>query len=73
MPQATPEEMALAASSAAEAFKSWRHTPVSVRQRVFLRLQALIHKHEQRLVDSIVKENGKTIVDAKGSVARQLR
>ncbi len=72
MPQATQEEMALAASSAAEAFKTWRHTPVSVRQRVFFRLQELIHKHENRIVDAIVRENGKTIVDAKGDVFRGL-
>ena len=72
VPQATQAEMALAASSAAEAFKAWRQTPVSVRQRVFLRMQALIHQHEARIVDAIVRENGKTIVDAKGDVFRGL-
>jgi malonate-semialdehyde dehydrogenase (acetylating)/methylmalonate-semialdehyde dehydrogenase len=64
--------MALAASSAADAFKTWRHTPVSVRQRVFFRLQQLITQHEGRIVDAIVKENGKTITDAKGDVFRGL-
>jgi malonate-semialdehyde dehydrogenase (acetylating)/methylmalonate-semialdehyde dehydrogenase len=72
VPQATAEEMRLAASSAAEAFKSWRLTPVSVRQRVFFRLQELIHRHENRIVDAIVRENGKTITDAKGDVFRGL-
>ena len=62
----------MAASSAADAFKTWRHTPVSVRQRVFFRLQELIHKNEARIVDAIVKENGKTITDAKGDVFRGL-
>jgi malonate-semialdehyde dehydrogenase (acetylating)/methylmalonate-semialdehyde dehydrogenase len=72
VPQATAEEMRLAASSAAEAFKTWRLTPVSVRQRVFFRLQELIHRHENRIVDAIVRENGKTITDAKGDVFRGL-
>jgi acyl-CoA reductase-like NAD-dependent aldehyde dehydrogenase len=62
----------LAASSAADAFKTWRHTPVSVRQRVFFRLQELIHKNEARIVDAIVRENGKTVTDAKGDVFRGL-
>lgn len=64
--------MEAAAASAAEAFQTWRHTPVSVRQRVFLRLQDLIQKNEDRLVDAIVRENGKTVTDAKGDVFRGL-
>jgi len=64
--------MAAAAESAATAFKTWRHTPVSVRQRVFFRLQELIHKNEMRIVDAIVRENGKTVTDAKGDVFRGL-
>lgn len=72
VPQATQSEMELAAQSAHEAFQSWRHTPVSVRQRVFLRMQDLIHKNEDRLVESIVRENGKTVTDAKGDVFRGL-
>lgn len=72
VPEATQEEMAAAAESAATAFKTWRHTPVSVRQRVFFRLQELIHKNEMRIVDAIVRENGKTVTDAKGDVFRGL-
>jgi len=72
VPQATQEEMRLAAETSAEAFKTWRHTPVSVRQRVFFRLQELIQRNEQRIVDSIVRENGKTVTDAKGDVFRGL-
>lgn len=64
--------MAAAAESAATAFKTWRHTPVSVRQRVFFRLQELITKNEARIVDAIVRENGKTVTDAKGDVFRGL-
>ncbi len=72
VPQATASEMSLAASSAQEAFASWRLTPISVRQRVFLRLQALVHENEARIVEAIVKENGKTVTDAKGDVFRGL-
>jgi hypothetical protein len=36
------------------------------------RLQDLIHKNEMRIVDAIVRENGKTVTDAKGDVFRGL-
>lgn len=45
---------------------------MSVRQRVFFRLQQLITEHEQKVVDAIVRENGKTVTDAKGDVFRGL-
>lgn len=72
MPVATAEELALAAETSSAAFKAWRNTPVSVRQRVFFRLQELIRKNEMRIVDAIVAENGKTITDAKGDLFRGL-
>jgi len=72
VPVATQAEMEAAAQSAQDAFKQWRETPVSVRQRVFFKLQQLIRENTDRIAASIVAENGKTMTDAKGDVFRGL-
>ncbi|KAF0694912.1 Aste57867_14254 [Aphanomyces stellatus] len=72
VPQATQEEMRLATASAAEAFKTWKDVPVQQRQRIMLKLQALIRDHTDDLAHSITMEQGKTIPDAKGDVFRGL-
>ena len=38
-PQATTEELRTASDSAQKAFKSWRNTPIAVRQRYMFKLQ----------------------------------
>jgi len=45
---------------------------VTQRQRILFDLRQLISQHTDEIVDSIVRENGKTIVDAKGDVFRGL-
>lgn len=72
VPQATPEELKAATDAAAEAFKSWRNTPVTARQRVMMNLQALIRANEQEIIDAVVEEQGKVAADAKGSIFRGL-
>ena len=71
-PEATEAEFKAAATAASEAFPKWRNTPVSVRQRVFLKLQQLIRDHTDELAESIVEENGKVMADAHGDVFRGL-
>lgn len=69
-PYATQEELKLAIDAASKAFLTWRLSPVTQRQRIFRKLALLIEQHTDEIANSIVKENGKTIVDAKGDVFR---
>ena len=45
VPQTTSAEFEAAVAAARDAFPAWRRTPVSVRQRVMLRLQHLIREN----------------------------
>lgn len=71
-PLATPEEHLQAVQAAETAFKTWRNTPVSSRQRILMDFVHLIKKHTDDIANMIVKENGKTITDARGDVFRGL-
>ena len=70
VPEATPEELALAAKSAQAAFKIWSETPITKRMRVLLVLQQLIKDHSEELAKIITEEQGKTLADARGDVFR---
>eukprot|EP01032_Pedospumella_encystans_P030276 gene30276-34171_t len=72
VPQSTPEELKRAEQGAAEAFKTWKEVPVQQRQRIFLKLQALIREHTEEIARSITIEQGKTLPDARGDVFRGL-
>lgn len=72
VPIALASELQAATTAAAEAFKTWKDVPVSIRQRYMFKLQELIRKNEDELVHSIVNENGKTTADAKGDIFRGL-
>ena len=72
VPQATNAEMTAAVDVAAEAFKTWSKVSVSERQRVMFNFQRLIREHTPELAEIITREQGKTIVDAKGDIFRGL-
>ena len=61
---------AVAASKAASI--EWRATPLSKRAEAMFRLRGLIVENRNRLAEIISRENGKTIADALGEVARGL-
>ena len=65
-------ELEAAVRSASAAFPAWRNTPVTQRQRILFSFHTLIRRHEDELVESIVRENGKTVNDAKGDLFRGL-
>jgi len=71
-PRTTPSELSAAVDAARVAFPAWRATPLPARQRVMLRLQALIRDHTESLAASITAEQGKTLADARGDVFRGL-
>jgi len=63
-------DRAVAAAKAAAA--DWRATPLSRRAEVMFHLRELIVRNRSRLAEIISTENGKTIADALGEVARGL-
>jgi len=72
VPFATPEELDAAVAAAKKAFITWRHTPVGVRARIFLKYQQLIRENMASLAQTLTAEQGKTLADAQGDVFRGL-
>lgn len=61
-----------AVSIAAEAQKQWRETGIAKRSRVFFELASIIRRDQEELARIISEENGKTLPDAAGEIARGL-
>ncbi len=61
-----------AVASAKEACHAWRSTSLSRRSEIMFRFRDLIAQNKQELAEIISRENGKTIPDALGEVARGL-
>lgn len=72
VPFATPAEVDAAVAAAAQAFESWKRTPIGARARIFLKLQQLIREHMGELAALLTAEQGKTLADAEGDVFRGL-
>ncbi|WP_136248315.1 CoA-acylating methylmalonate-semialdehyde dehydrogenase [Halomonas borealis] len=72
VPFCTIEEVDRAVASAQSAFREWRKTPLAKRQRIMLKLQALIREHTEELAALITEEHGKTLPDAAGEIGRGL-
>jgi len=72
VPMATRDEVDAAVAAAQKAFKTWRHTPIGVRARIFLRYQQLIREHIKEVAAILTAEQGKTLPDAEGDIFRGL-
>ena len=72
VPFATANEVNAAVAAAAQAFKTWRKTPIGARARIFLKYQQLIREHMGELAALLSAEQGKTLPDAEGDVFRGL-
>jgi malonate-semialdehyde dehydrogenase (acetylating) / methylmalonate-semialdehyde dehydrogenase len=59
-----------AVAAARRAFPAWRDVPVPERARRVLALRQLLETHLDELVATVVRENGKTVDEARGSVRR---
>ena len=59
-----------AVEAAAAAFPAWRETPPVERARVFFRYRQLIEENFDRICQSVSREHGKTLAEARGSVYR---
>ena len=70
VPRSGTTDVDAAVAAARAAFPAWRDTPVAERTRRILALRALLEAHVDDLVRSVVRENGKTADEARGSVRR---
>src|SRR5258706_14934000 len=68
VPMCDAAEVGEAVKAAAEAFKTWRNTPIAARARVMLKLQELIRRDMKKLAAALTAEQGKTPPDAGGDV-----
>ncbi len=70
LPHSTREEVDAAVGAAHRAFPAWRDTPPVERARLMFRYRQLLEEHFEELARSVTLENGKTLVEARGSVRR---
>jgi malonate-semialdehyde dehydrogenase (acetylating) / methylmalonate-semialdehyde dehydrogenase len=72
VPMCDAAEIDLAVQSAAEAFKTWKNSPIGQRARIMLKLQELIRRDMKKLAACLTAEQGKTLPDAEGDIFRGL-
>ncbi|MDX2220475.1 MAG: CoA-acylating methylmalonate-semialdehyde dehydrogenase [Burkholderiales bacterium] len=72
VPMCDAAEVDEAVKAAAEAFKTWKNTPIGTRARIMLKLQELIRRDMKKLAACLTAEQGKTLPDAEGDVFRGL-
>jgi malonate-semialdehyde dehydrogenase (acetylating) / methylmalonate-semialdehyde dehydrogenase len=70
VPRSDASDVDAAVRAAREAFRKWRRMPVPDRARRVLALRNLLEAHADDLARSVVRENGKTLEEARGSVRR---
>jgi len=70
VPRSGAADVDAAVKAARQAFPAWREVPVPERARRVLALRNLLVEHAEELARSVVRENGKTIDEARGSVRR---
>jgi malonate-semialdehyde dehydrogenase (acetylating)/methylmalonate-semialdehyde dehydrogenase len=69
---ASLEDVDRAVASSKAAFAGWRASSLSKRTEILFKLRALVDANRSRLAEIISTENGKTLADARGEVARGL-
>src|SRR6476660_6596584 len=60
VPMCDAAEVDEAVKAAAEAFKTWKKTPLGARARIMLKLQELIRRDMKKLAACLTAEQGKT-------------
>jgi malonate-semialdehyde dehydrogenase (acetylating)/methylmalonate-semialdehyde dehydrogenase len=70
LPHSTPGEIRAAVAAAKAAFPEWSETPVPDRAQVMFRLKHLLDRDCEELSLLVVRENGKTLEEARGEVRR---
>ena len=57
----------------AQVYETWKDSSVMTRQTCMINLAHLLRKNQTEIAKSIVKEQGKTLVDAEGDVLRGIQ
>jgi malonate-semialdehyde dehydrogenase (acetylating)/methylmalonate-semialdehyde dehydrogenase len=70
VPRSGAEDVDAAVRAARRAFAAWRDVPVAERAHRIFALRNLLELHAEELARSVVRENGKTLDEARGSVRR---
>src|SRR4051812_5551633 len=70
VPMCGSEVVNEAVEAAAAAFPAWRNTPPVERARLFFRYRQLVEENFDRICESVSREHGKTLAEARGSVYR---
>ena len=70
VPLSGPDAVDAAARAAAPAAEEWADVPVMERARLMFRLQALLERDFEELSELVVRENGKSLDEARGEVRR---
>ncbi len=70
--EASAEQVDDACAAAARAFPGWRNTPAPDRAHVLFKFRELLEKNFSDIAHSIVRENGKLLSEARGSLRRGL-
>jgi len=73
VPKTTQDEMETAVQSCKRAYEKWSQTSIMTRQQHMFKLAEFIRRDRRRLAESITQEQGKTLADADGDVARGLQ
>lgn len=68
--EASPEQVDAACAAATAAFPGWKVTPPPDRARILFRFRDLLEQHFDEIARLIVRENGKLLSEARGSVRR---
>jgi len=68
--EASSEQVEEVCATAARAFPAWQVTPPPDRARVVFRYRELLEKHFDEIAELIVRENGKLLSEARGSLRR---
>lgn len=71
-PLSTSAELDMAARAAAEAEKSWKHTPVTERVQYLFKLKNLLEENFEELSRIITMECGKTLEESRGEMRRAI-
>jgi malonate-semialdehyde dehydrogenase (acetylating)/methylmalonate-semialdehyde dehydrogenase len=69
-PDSPRSDVDKAVKAANEAYEDWRRTPVLSRAQYMYRFKNLLEERFEELVETVVKENGKTRDEARGEVRR---
>src|SRR6185295_15656135 len=70
--EAAPAQVDAACAAANAAFPAWRATPPPDRARILFRYRELLEANFDQLAELLVRENGKLLSEARGSVRRGL-